>query len=230
MKSHRLTAAALTLLSSGCGGPQSVLSPAGPEAERIASLFWWMTAGSGVVWLGVILLALFAAKDRGMGDRSREANWIIVGGAATPACVLAVLLVFGLAMLPELLAMPPKGTLRIHVTAEQWWWRFRYEVPRRMPFETANELRLPVGEPVEFLLHSSNVIHSFWIPSLGGKMDVIPGRVNRLVLHPAITGTFLGTCAEFCGIGHARMAMQAIVIPKDAFGPWVDTMQGAALP
>lgn len=151
-------------------------------------------------------------------------------GRAVPAGVLAVLLVFGLAMLPNLLAVPSKDTLRIHVTAEQWWWRFRYEVPGRLPFETANELRLPVGEPVEFLLQSSNVVHSFWIPSLGGKVEVTPGHVNTLVLQPTITGTFLGTCAEYCGIGHGKMAMQAIVVPKDAFGPWVDTMQGAAQP
>ncbi len=230
MTLRRHTVVATTLLWTGCGGPQSALSPAGLEAERIASLFWWMTAGAGVVWLSVILLAVFAAKKRGTGDRSREGNWIIFGGAATPAVVLAVLLIFGLSMLPDLLGVAPKNTLRVHVTAEQWWWRFRYEVPGRRPFETANELRLPVGEPVEFLLHSSNVIHSFWIPSLGGKMDVMPGRVNRLVLHPTTTGTYLGTCAEFCGIGHAKMAMQAIVVPKEAFGPWVDTMQRAVKP
>ena len=229
MTLRRHIVVATMLLCTGCSGPQSALSPAGLEAERIALLFWWMTAGAGVVWLGVMLLALFASRKRGPGDRSQAANWIIIGGAATPAVVLAVLLVFGLSMLSDLLAVPPKNTLRVHVTAEQWWWRFRYELPGRAPFETANELQLPVGEPVEFLLHSSNVIHSFWIPSLGGKMDVMPGRVNRLVLHPTTTGTFLGTCAEFCGIGHAKMAMQAIVVPKDAFRSWVDTMQEGAV-
>jgi cytochrome c oxidase subunit II len=143
---------------------------------------------------------------------------------------LAALLTFSSAMLPGLLAAPQKDALRIHVTAERWWWRFRYEPPGRIPFETANELRLPVGEQVEVLLHSSNVIHSFWIPSLGGKADVIPGQANRLVLHPTITGTFLGACAEYCGIGHGKMAMQAIVVPEDTFRAWLDTMQGAALP
>ena len=224
------TIVAAVLLLPGCGGPQSALSPAGLEAELIANLFWWMTAGAGIIWLGVLALALFASKQRGAEDRSRRGNWIIFGGAAAPAVVLAVLLVFGLAMLQQMLAVPPKDSLRVHVHAEQWWWRFRYEIPGRLPFETANELRLPVGEPVEFLLHSTNVIHSFWIPSLGGKVDVIPGRVNRLVLHPTRTGTFLGTCAEFCGVGHAKMAMQAVVVSKDVFGPWVETMQGAAKP
>lgn len=221
-----LSAAAMGLICCACAGPRSALSPAGAEAERIATLFWWMLAGAGVVWLGVVGLTLFAMKARGEADRSKKANWIIVGGAAAPAGVLAVLLLFGLAMLPDLLAVPPNGTLRVHVTAEQWWWRFRYVAPGKAPFETANELRLPLGEPVEFLLHSHNVIHSFWIPSLGGKVDVIPGRVNRLVLHPTRTGTFLGTCAEYCGTGHSNMAMEAIVVSKDAFQTWADTMRG----
>jgi len=78
---------------------------------------------------------------------------------------------------------------------------------------------------VEFWLHSNNVIHAFWIPSLGGKLDVMPGRVNRLVLHPTQTGTFRGVCAEFCGIGHANMAFQAIVVPKDTFRQWLDKME-----
>jgi len=208
----------------------AALSPAGLEAERIADLFWWMLAGAGLVWLGVMALAIFAAKKRAAGDDTRNGDWIIFGGAAAPAVVLAILLVFGLSMLPDLLAVAPKNALRIHVHGEQWWWRFRYEAPGRLPFETANEIRLPVGEPVEFLLHSTNVIHSFWIPSLGGKIDLMPGRVNRLVLHPTRTGTFQGACAEYCGIGHANMAMQAVVLSKDDFWRWLDATERTAKP
>ena len=208
----------------------AALSPAGLEAEKIAALFWWMLAGAGIVWLGVIALAIFATRKRAAGDDTRNGDWIIFGGAAAPAVVLAILLVFGLSMLPDLLAVAPKNALRIHVHGEQWWWRFRYEAPGRLPFETANEIRLPVGEPVEFLLHSSNVIHSFWIPSLGGKIDMIPGRVNRLVLHPTKTGRFRGACAEYCGIGHANMAMHAIVIPKAEFWQWLAATERAAKP
>ncbi|MFN0102616.1 MAG: cytochrome c oxidase subunit II [Bryobacteraceae bacterium] len=229
MTPRHFLSASLILLT-GCTGAQSALNPAGKEAQRIADLFWVMTAGAGVVWLSVMLLAFHAAKQRPAGDRARKGDWIIFGGAAAPAVVLAILLAFGLAMLPDLLAVAPKDALRIHVHGEQWWWRFRYEVPGRPPFETANEIRLPVGEPVEFLLHSSNVIHSFWIPSLGGKMDMMPGRVNRLVLHPNRTGTFRGTCAEYCGTGHAKMAFEAIVLPKDDFQKWLDATEGAAKP
>ena len=97
----------------------------------------------------------------------------------------------------------------------------RYEPPNREPFEVANEIHLPAGQPVEFLLASDNVIHSFWIPSLGGKMDLIPGRVNRLVLHPSIPGTYRGMCAEFCGKGHAKMVFEAVVQSATEFEQWM---------
>jgi cytochrome c oxidase subunit 2 len=228
--SYRLPSFAPLISLTGCTGVQSALSPAGQEAEKIAALFWWMTVGAGVVWVSVIALAMFASKRRPAGDRARGGDWIIFGGAAAPTVVLAILLSLGLSMLPDLLAVAPRNSLRIHVHGEQWWWRVRYEAPERLPFETANEIRLPVGEPVEFLLHSSNVIHSFWIPSLAGKMDAMPGRVNRLVIHPTRTGTFRGTCAEFCGIGHAKMAILAIVMPKDEFKQWLDAVEGVARP
>jgi cytochrome c oxidase subunit 2 len=208
------------LLLAGCSGAQSTLSPAGLEAERIATLFWWMTAGSVAVWSVVVILAVYAVRARPEVHR-RQANALILTGAVLPAVVLGVLLVPGLGMLPDMIAPAPQGTLRISVYGEQWWWRVRYEPPGGQPFETANEVRLPVGEPVEFLLHSNNVIHSFWIPALGGKMDMIPGRVNRLALHPTKTGSFRGACAEFCGRGHANMRFHAIVLPADEFRIWL---------
>jgi cytochrome c oxidase subunit 2 len=215
-----LSVCALSLI--GCGGVQSALSPAGREAQQIADLFWCMAAGSIAVWLTVIGLAFFAVRASPDVDRRRQARRLIAAGALTPTVVLAVLLFYGLSMLPDMVAPPPKGSLRISVYGEQWWWRVRYEPPGRQPFELANEVRLAAGEPVEFLLHSNNVIHSFWIPSLGGKMDMIPGRVNRLVLNPVRTGVYRGACAEFCGEGHARMAFTAIVLDKVEFARWLD--------
>ena len=88
---------------------------------------------------------------------------------------------------------------------------------------------MPVGEPVEFLLHSNNVIHSFWIPSLGGKMDMIPGRVNRLALQAMKTGTFRGACAEYCGASHAKMAFEAIVMSREEFGRWMEQQSEPAM-
>ena len=209
------------LVVSGCSGSQSALAPAGREAERIANLFWWMTAVSAIIWLAVVFLAIYATRTQPNVDRKRQANLLILGGALAPAVVLCGLLIYGLGMLQDVIAPSPEGSLRITVYGEQWWWRVRYEPPGRQPFEVANEVRLPVGEPVEFQLHSNNVIHSFWIPSLGGKMDMIPGRVTRLSLNPTRTGVFRGACAEYCGMGHAHMAFDAMVLNRDEFDRWM---------
>jgi cytochrome c oxidase subunit 2 len=142
---------------------------------------------------------------------------IIGGGAVVPTLVLAVLLIYGLWMLPRLVASAPEGSLRIHVSGEQWWWRERYELPDGERIDLANEIRLPVNEPVQFILESSNVIHSFRIPSLGGKRDMIPGRVTRLALLPTRTGIFRGVCAEYCGTSHALMSFCVAVSGKGEF-------------
>jgi cytochrome c oxidase subunit II len=206
----------------GCSGAQSALNPAGQQAEEIATLFWWMTGGAGLIWIIVVSLAVYAVRKPPDVDRRRQAHVLILGGALAPTVVLGGLLVYGLGMLPDMISPAPEGSLRIRVYGEQWWWRIRYEPPGRQPFEVANEVRLPVGEPVQFLLHSSNVIHSFWAPSLGGKVDMIPGRVNRLLLRPTRTGTFRGACAEYCGIGHARMAFDAVVLTREEFERWMN--------
>lgn len=210
----------LTLAGFG-GGSQSALEPAGREAEQIADLFWWMAAGSVVVWLGVVILTIYAVRTQGGAERQRQAQVLIIGGALAPTIVLAGLLLYGLALLPNLISPASAGSLKITVYGEQWWWRFRYEPRDGQAFEVANEVRLPVGEAVEFRLNSRNVIHSFWIPSLGGKADVIPGRMNRLVLHPTKTGFFRGACAEYCGAAHAQMSFYAIVMPRTEFDLWM---------
>jgi cytochrome c oxidase subunit 2 len=210
------------LLSAGCSGVPSAVDPAGREAERIAALFWWMVAGAAVVWLGVIGLALYCVRARPESFSRRRARLIIVGGGAVvPTVVLAILLAFGLAMLPGLIAPAPAGSLKIEVDGELWWWRVRYQSPSGEPVALANEIHLPVGEPVEFRLESDNVIHSFWIPALGGKMDMIPGRVTRLALTPTRTGVFRGVCGEYCGTSHALMQFYVVVQEKEEFERWL---------
>ena len=205
-----------------CAGPQSALAPASRSAERIANLFWGMTAGSVVVLIAVIALTIYALRVRSGTISERRARVLIIGGGAlVPTLVLAGLLIYGLAMLPGLMAPAPPGSLRIVVTGEQWWWRVRYEPPGGEPIEAANEIRLPVGEPVQFELDSPDVIHSFWIPALGGKVDMIPGRRTRLALEPARTGVFRGVCAEYCGTAHAHMAFDVVVMEKPAFAGWL---------
>lgn len=207
----------------GCGGSQSALDPAGRSAERIANLFWWMAAGAVVIWLAVVVLMLYSFRAQPEPDNERRAKFLIIGGGSiVPTIVLAVLLAFGLAEMPGLLAPAPEGSLRIAVSGEQWWWRVRYLPPGGPEVVLANEIRLPVGERVELLLESPDVIHSFWIPSLGGKMDMIPGRVTRLALEPTRTGTFRGACAEYCGASHALMAFNAVVMEKETFDRWLE--------
>ena len=207
----------------GCRGRQSSLDPAGRGAERIADIFWWMSGGAVVVWLLVAWLAWSAMRGRVAPQNARRALFYIVGGGAIfPTVVLTALLVYGFAQMPALLAPAPADALRIAVTGEQFWWRIRYlPADGGEPVVLANEIRLPVGEPVEFLLDSPDVIHSFWIPSLGGKMDMIPGRRTRLLLEPTRIGTFRGQCAEYCGTSHALMAFPVVVTTKVEFERWL---------
>ncbi len=219
------------LFFTGCSGVQSSLAPAGREAKRIADIFWVMTAGAVVIWLAVIVLAIWAVRSPPEAHSLRRTRLIIVGGGAiVPTVVLTALLIYGLAPIPALVAPAPEGSLKIEVTGEQWWWRVRYLPPGSNSIVLANEIRLPVGEPVEFRLDSPDVIHSFWIPSLAGKVDMIPGRVTRLVLKPTKTGVFRGACAEYCGTSHALMAFSVIVQERDEFERWLAEQARPAAP
>ena len=215
-----LVLASMVLLA-GCDGAQSALEPAGRSAEKIANLFWWMTAGAAVIWAAVVGLAVYSVRAA-PGRKNRQASlMIIVGGAVVPTVVLSMLLAYGLSMMPEMLSPAPEGSLKITVTGEQWWWRVSYESSNGEQIAMANEIHLPVGQPVEFRLESADVIHSFWIPSLGGKVDMIPGRQTRLKLEPTRTGVFRGACAEYCGSSHALMTFFVVVSSKDDFENWL---------
>ena len=181
-----------------------------------------MAAFASIIWLAFIALSIHAIDLRTHTYRQREATLlIIVGGTVVPTATLAMLLAYGLALLPDLLRAAPEGSLRIAVTGEQWWWRVRYPAPGGGTVELANEIRLPVGEPVEFRLDSADVVHSFWIPALGGKVDMIPGRRTRLALTPTREGVFRGVCAEYCGTAHALMAFSVVVLEKERFARWL---------
>ena len=213
----------------GCDGPQSALDPAGRAAEQIARLFWVMAGGAAAVWLAVAALAVYAVRGAKTAKEERLAKFLIIGGGAVvPTVILAVVLVYGLAMMPGLLARAPEGSLKVAVTGEQWWWRVRYQPPDGGEVVLANEIRLPVDTTVEFHLDSPDVIHSFWIPALGGKMDMIPGRKTRLVLEPMRAGIYRGVCAEYCGTAHALMAFSVVVMEKEDFARWLDEQRQPA--
>jgi cytochrome c oxidase subunit 2 len=212
----------------GCSGPQSALDPAGDGAGRLALLFWVMLTGAALLWAGTLALAFFAARTkRGRFDERAGSAFILWGGAVFPTVVLTALLTYGLWIMPDL-----RGTgdgLTIHVSGEQYWWRVHYQPKDGAAVESANEIRLPAGERVEFMLDAADVIHSFWIPSLGGKVDMIPGRTNRLVLHATKPGVYRGVCAEFCGPSHALMAFSAVVMERAEFDRWLEGQARSAV-
>lgn len=200
---------------------QSALDHAGVGAESIAGLFWVMLIGGCLIWLIVVGLAVYAIVVPGQHDPKRTRMLVIGGGAVFPTIVLTALLTYGLAMLPELQRPAPKGSQVIEVAGVRWWWRVHYRMPDGDRVETANEIHLPVNEPVEFKLKSEDVIHAFWIPSLGGKVDMMPGRENRLKLHPTRVGVYRGVCAEYCGEAHTQMAFDVIVESREDYDEWL---------
>jgi cytochrome c oxidase subunit II len=212
-----------------CDGPQSALATAGEDAAAIAHLFAVMAVGAAIVWLSVVAIAVYAIRTRRESHSQREVNFLIIGGGvALPTVALGALLAHGLPVLPAVLTPAPEGSLRIHVTGKQWWWRVQY-MTAAGDVETANELRLPVGQRVELQLSSPDVIHSFWVPSIAGKMDMIPGRVTRLALEPTHTGVFRGACAEYCGTSHALMAFLVVVTEPGEFDAWLETQRQPAM-
>jgi cytochrome c oxidase subunit 2 len=199
------------------------LSRAGRDAAEITSLFWIMTAGATVIWLLVTALALYAARARSSPwSESAALKLIAIGGAAFPTVVVTALLVYGMPSLASQLEIADDATVRMTVIGEQWWWRVRYELPGGGHVELANEVRLPRDRVAAVMLTSTNVIHSFWVPALAGKIDMIPGRFTRLTLEPTIAGTYRGVCAEYCGASHARMGFVVEVMEPDGFDRWLE--------
>jgi cytochrome c oxidase subunit II len=216
--------AASPLLGS-CTGIQSALSPAGEEAAQVATLFWVMTAGGFVIWALVVLVSLYASRwKRSTYSEEAAGRLILWAGVAFPVTVLAALLAYALWLMPSLrpFASADGAKLRIEIVGGQFWWHVVYHRDGSPRVVSANEIRLPVGERVEFELTSRDMIHSFWIPSLGGKMDLIPGRTNRLSLLAIKAGTYRGQCAEFCGTSHALMAFPAIAMEPTELVAWLD--------
>ena len=231
----RTRAAAAAMLSSllaGCQGIQSALDPAGAVAADIARLWWVLLFGAVAIYALTMGLLLYAVRSRfERRPRLRQTAFVVGGGLVFPTVVLTVLLIYATDVGRRIVAAPEGEVLRIEVTGHRWWWEVRYPADGGLPpLTTANEIHLPVGIPVEVTVRSADVIHSFWLPTLAGKMDAIPGRVNRLRLRADDAGTWRGQCAEFCGAQHARMALQVVAGDPGSFADWRrDRAAGAAL-
>lgn len=215
---------AVLLSQAACSGPQSALDPAGEEAAQIATLFRLMLYGGGLIWLFVAGSLIYASwPNRKAHDERSAGRFIFWAGAVFPSVTLLLLLAYALWLMPGLRPFAQEGApaLRVEVTGRQFWWEVIYYPRDAPPILSANEIRLPVGERVELTLKSGDVIHSFWIPALAGKMDMIPGRTNRLSLRATATGVFRGPCAEYCGTSHALMALVAVVMEPREFDNWL---------
>lgn len=215
----------------GCDGIQSALDPLGPVAREIAALWWWML-GVGTAVFVLVLAALLYALFRNPARRwdIDPERLILGGGIVLPVTVLSVLLPFGVIVGSGVSDPRGEDTLTIRVRAHQWWWDVEYD-DAEGGFTTANELYLPVGRQVELILTSADVVHSLWLPRLAGKLDLIPGRTNRLVVEADTPGVIRGQCAEFCGIAHTKMALLAVAAPPERYEEWADRQRAdAAMP
>jgi cytochrome c oxidase subunit 2 len=206
---------------------QSALDPHGEQADALAVLFWTFTAVLGLVWL-ITMAGLIVAMSRRRQNSDEPATasptverpMAIAFAAmlASSIIVLSGLAVLSFAGQKAIFAGGDGGALTISVIGHQWWWQVRYEGDDS--FETANEIRIPVGSPVDVKLTTADVIHSLWIPSLAGKLDLVPGRHNELRIEANRPGIYRGQCAEFCGQQHAHMAMFVLALEPRAFERW----------
>jgi cytochrome c oxidase subunit II len=222
----------LSLTPAGCANLPKSLEPAGPNADLVAQLFWWFTAVSVVVWGLVVLglgIALLRPRPAGDGElplergRSGEivATRIVVSLVALTTVVLVALTLLSFFSGRGLARISGQQARVIELTGHQWWWEVRY--PDHDPARTltdANEVHVPAGQPVRLVLRSTDVIHSFWIPNVSGKRDLIPGQVNRLDFTVRKPGVYRGQCAEFCGFQHAHMGLVLVAHPAEDFDAW----------
>jgi cytochrome c oxidase subunit 2 len=226
------------LMLAGCAGVQSPLNPAGEQAQDLTSLLTLMSWVCGIMYvlvLGFLGISLWRSRPRPAGgapvvdpaDKGLGRSLIAWGGIITVG--LTVLIVASFFVDRSLAAARAREALEVRVTGHQWWWRLQYRDPASGAWvETANELHLPVGRTIRVALGSADVIHSFWVPNVAGKMDVIPGRINLIDLTPHRTGWFRGQCAEFCGLQHAHMAFDVKVESQAAFDTWLAGQARAA--
>lgn len=215
-------------LLSGCGGPQSTLDPQGPVAEAIAHTWWVMSAGALLI-LALVMALVFYGMFRDPAKRLALAAvpFLVWMGVVFPLVVLTALLIYGTDV-GRRITKSADDPLRIEVTGHRWWWEVRYPAGAGPEVTTANELRLPVAVPIELTLKSADVIHSFWIPNLGGKVDMIPGLTNTLRFTAAAPGRFHVQCAEFCGAQHARMGLVAVAEAAADFQRWREARAAVA--
>ncbi len=213
---------------SGAAGPASA------PIQRLALGFVGIAIGVVVVIAAMIIWAIVSARRAhgregdAVSGKSRGLGWIYWGvGVSTP--ILVAMTAWSFAVTREVAVLPAGSALRVQVTGHLWWWEFRYAdaTPVNI-FSTANELVIPVGVPVRLDLTSADVIHDFWVPKLGPKIDVIPGQPTHAWLQADHPGVFIGQCAEYCGLEHARMGIRVVALAPAQFAAWQQRMRQPA--
>jgi cytochrome c oxidase subunit 2 len=227
----------ISLLLSACGGWQSALDPQGPEAEHLSWLIWTFTAISAAIWLAVMAVLLVRLLRRSPDrpdplqlDTGAERRSVVVVSAAVAATALMVVALTALSFASQRRLFGRESpAVTIKVTGNQWWWDVRYEADTPdKTITTANEIAIPVGQQVKIKLVANDVIHSFWVPSLYGKQDLIPGQQNEIQFSAARAGVYRGQCAEFCGWQHAHMGLLVIAMEPAAFRAWQEAQRAPA--
>jgi cytochrome c oxidase subunit 2 len=207
---------------SACGGDpnQSAIHPASEEARGIATLWWVMAAVYGLVFVITLVLGWMAVSRRRKSEArppGGATRFIVIAGVVVPSILMLTMLVLSLRLSTRM--RPPETAFTVEVTGYRWWWAVRYP---GQGIVDANEIHIPVGVPVRLDLRSADVIHSFWVPSLHGKMDMFPDHLNRFWIQADRPGLYKGVCAEFCGDQHALMAINVIAMPPEEFATWTE--------
>lgn len=209
---------------------QRILTPGGPAGASLATLGWFVLILSLAVLVVMwFIIGLVLTRPRGSftehapADAGGGQKWIYIGGFAFPAAVLAAMYIAGLSSMSQ---FPLDGGMNmpaeIKLVGHQWWWEVQYlDGPLNDHFTTANEIHIPAGRAVDIDLTSEDVIHSFWVPSLHGKVDLIPGQMNRIRIQASQPGNYRGQCAEYCGAEHARMILLVVADAPDKFNQWL---------
>jgi cytochrome c oxidase subunit II len=227
MARHRCLVAAAGLTQAGCA-PIIVLEPQGPGAAAITDLWWWlfwMTIIPTVFVLGLLFLVIRRRRRAIALDPAPESSnvalvlWI---GGAMPLAVILVLMVQSFRTGHLTAEAPQSPTVHVRIVAHKFWWEVHYP---EHGVVTANEVHLPVGQVARLELTSADVIHSFWIPALHGKLDALPGRTNIFWVQPDHAGTYRGQCAEFCGTQHALMGLLVLAQPEEEFAAWLEAQR-----
>lgn len=208
-----------------------MFEPAGPVAREIEELTIWLSILGAVVLVAVLVAIAVALWRRTPDDVPRKPDasgisgprWLVLGGGVVlPLTVVVVVFAWTLETMRDIPSTAPDDALVVNVTGNQWWWQVDYP-DHGIALE--NELHLPTGRPVALHVESADVIHSFWIPALGGKVDAIPGRSNLMVVTVDRVGEYSGQCAEFCGLNHSTMTMTLVAHRPADFSAWIAANQ-----